>query len=435
MSYRFQSVQWARYASIYEVNLRQYTEKGTFSAFRTHLKRLAEMGIDILWFMPITPISVKNRKGSLGSYYACSSYTEINPAYGTIDDWKDLVAEAHSLGMKVIMDWVANHTGCDHEWTIIYPDFYKKNTAGEFYDAHGWDDVIDLNYENQEMRLEMISCMERWVRETGIDGFRCDMAMLTPVDFWVQARTALEQVRPLFWLAELDPLDNPEYMKVFDSAYTWRWMNETAAFYKEGAYHVHQLRQVLDLYTRTLPHSFFPAWFTSNHDENSWNGTEHEKYGPMALPLTVFSATWEGLLLIYSGQEIPNQKRLKFFEKDPIDWNANIQLHDFYKSLLQLRKSYTVPNLSNENINCRHLWNSVDHHVFSYIRLHEQDSVIVVLNFSGWDLPEVEIDLIGQTGEYMELFTGEIAVLSSQRFLLAIPAWGYKVWVKKKAEQ
>jgi alpha-amylase len=435
MSDQYQLVPWARNVSIYEVNLRQYTEEGNLSAFRPHMNRLAEMGIDILWFMPITPISAKNKKGSMGSYYACSSYREINPAYGTMDDWKLVVEEAHSLGMKVILDWVANHTGCDHEWTITRPDFYKKNPEGEFYDAHGWDDVIDLNYENQDMRSEMISCMHQWVFETGIDGFRCDMAMLTPVDFWMQARNALQKVRPLFWLAELDPLDNPEYMKVFDAAYTWRWMNETASFIKEGAHHVHQLRQVLDLYSRSLPLSACTAWFTSNHDENSWNGTEYEKYGPMTLPLAVFSTTWKGLPLIYSGQEIPNQKRLKFFEKDPIDWSGNIQLHDFYRSLLLLRKTNAALSCSDGDTQCLHVWNSVDHHVFSYVRSHEEDAVVVLINFSGWDLPEVEVDTLGQTGEYRELFTGETAEFNHQRFLLAIPAWGYKVWVKKKAEQ
>lgn len=434
MSNRFQPVQWAHNISIYQVNLRQYTDEGTLNAFRKHLNRLADMGVDVLWFMPITPISTKNRKGSLGSYYACSSYREVNPEYGSMEDWKNLVADAHGLGMKVILDWVANHTGCDHEWTHSHPNFYKKNSQGEFYDAHGWDDVIDLNYEHQEMRMEMISSMQQWVLDTGIDGFRCDMAMLTPVDFWIQARTALDKIKPLFWLAELDPLDNPDYMQVFDAAYTWRWMNASSLFVKEGAHHVHQLRQVLELYAQSLPSSACPAWFTSNHDENSWNGTEYEKYGSMALPLAVFSATWKGLPLIYNGQEIPNQKRLAFFDKDPLGWGQDIQLHDFYRNLFRLRKTNSALSCSDEFGQCHHVWNSVDHHVFSYIRSNEQDAVIVMLNFSGWDLPQVEIDMSGQNGEYRELFTGEIADLGEQPFSFPIPAWGFKVWIKKKAE-
>ena len=153
------------------------------------------MGVEVLWFMPLTPISHKNRKGSLGSYYACSSYTKLNPEYGTDEDFLQLVKDAHGLGLKVIVDWVANHTGCDHEWTKQNPDFYKKNADGNFYDQHGWDDVIDLNYTNPKLRHEMIESMRHWITKFNIDGFRCDMAMLTPVDFWLEARKALQQTK------------------------------------------------------------------------------------------------------------------------------------------------------------------------------------------------------------------------------------------------
>jgi alpha-amylase len=180
--------------------------------------------------------------------------------------------------MKVIVDWVANHTGCDHEWTLSHPDFYKLNEAGQFYDSHGWDDVIDLDYSNQEMRLEMIRSMRFWLQEFNLDGFRCDMAMLTPLDFWLQARLSLEKDRKLFWLAELDPLDNPDYAQVFDAAYTWRWMNTAKQCADQGATHIHDLRHVLSQYADARFKDFCPAWFTSNHDENSWNGTEQEKY-------------------------------------------------------------------------------------------------------------------------------------------------------------
>jgi alpha-amylase len=434
MSHTFHPVSWSINVSIYEVNLRQYTQEGSFDAFRPHLKRLAEMGIDVLWFMPITPISHKNRKGSLGSYYASSSYRTINPEFGSLEEWKTIVSEAHAMGMKVIMDWVANHTGCDHEWTQSHPDFYKRDHNGQFYDSHGWDDVIDLNYENPEMRQEMISCMQQWLVETDIDGFRCDMAMLTPVDFWEQARTALEKSKPLFWLAELDPLDHPEYMRVFDAAYTWRWMNEASRFMNEGSHHVHALRQVLDLYMHSLPSTACPAWFTSNHDENSWNGTEYEKYGPMALPLAVFSATWKGLTLIYSGQEIPNQKRLLFFDKDPLEWKDDPELHEFYKKILKLRKRNSALCCLSDQGNCHHIWNSVDHHVFSFVRSSNEDKLFVLINFSIWDLPEIEIDTMDLEGEYIELFSEDNVLMDGDRKLFSLPAWGYKIYIKKKAD-
>jgi len=431
----FETVSWSRNTVVYEVNLRQYTAKGTLQAFRPHLKRLAEMGIGTLWFMPVTPISALHRKGSLGSYYACSSYRQFSPEFGTMDEWKEVVKEAHELGLKVIIDWVANHTGWDHEWTIKHPEFYKKNQDGQFYDSHGWDDVIDLDYANAEMRLTMIDAMQYWVTETGIDGFRCDMAMLTPADFWVQARKSLEQLKPLFWLAELDPLDNPEYSRVFDAAYTWRWMNATRDFYQNGSHNIHHLRQIIELYANALPSSFCPAWFTSNHDENSWNGTEIEKYGPMAEPLAVFSATWMGLPLVYSGQEIPNPKRLKFFEKDPIDWKFPPSLHGFYKKLFDVRASNSALQNTKHSEQCLQIWNSVDHHVFSFRRTADRDGLIILINFSGWDLPEVNFNTTDLRGGYIDLFTNEPFVVEHQTHSVSIPAWGYKILVKNKADQ
>ena len=428
MSHTFHPVSWSINVSIYEVNLRQYTQEGSFDAFRPHLKRLAEMGIDVLWFMPITPISHKNRKGSLGSYYASSSYRTINPEFGSLEEWKTIVSEAHAMGMKVIMDWVANHTGCDHEWTQSHPDFYKRDHNGQFYDSHGWDDVIDLNYENPEMRQEMISCMQQWLVETDIDGFRCDMAMLTPVDFWEQARTALEKSKPLFWLAELDPLDHPEYMRVFDAAYTWRWMNEASRFMNEGSHHVHALRQVLDLYMHSLPSTACPAWFTSNHDENSWNGTEFEKYGDLAYPLAVFSCTWDGIPLIYSGQELPNTKRLAFFDKDQIDWKERPQLHDFFKKLLTLHRTHPALLAASDNVHTQLIHTEHPDKILCFARKNLDREVLVMLNFSGWPLSVQIYDIINLDG-YYSLFPVDIRK-EKYPYTVELPAYGYAVWVK-----
>ena len=427
----FRPLEWVLDTNIYEVNLRQYTQEGTFAAFQKHLPRLKDMGVEVLWFMPLTPISQLNRKGSLGSYYACSSYTAINPEYGTNEDFLTLVREAHYLGFKVIIDWVANHTGCDHEWTIHHPDFYKRNESGAFYDQHGWDDVIDLDYKNPQMRLAMIEAMREWIVNYEIDGFRCDMAMLTPVDFWMQARTSLNQTKALFWLAELDPLDNPDYMQVFDAAYTWRWMNAAKKMKDEGAQHIHQLKHVLWEYQNQLPQSACPAWFTSNHDENSWNGTEYEKYGEMALPLALFAATWKGVPLVYSGQELPNLKRLAFFDKDAIAWIDQPELHDFYKSLFTLRKSVDAFKSTDEDGNCLIIKNSVDHHVLSFKRKSEEAEAIVIINLSPWHLPEVEVDLKNSNGKYKEYFSGVQKEIANAHLYLEMTAWSYQVWLKK----
>ncbi|MEY4629836.1 MAG: hypothetical protein RLZZ595_2162 [Bacteroidota bacterium] len=430
MNTDFVPVNWILNSNVYEVNLRQYTEEGTINAFRNHLPRLKDMGIGVLWFMPITPISNKNRKGTLGSYYACSSYTEINPEYGTKVDFRDLVDEAHALGFKVIIDWVANHTGCDHEWTKTHPEYYKRNENGEFFDQHGWDDVIDLDYANPALRLSMIEAMQYWINDFQLDGFRCDMAMLTPVDFWLQAREALQKNKHLFWLAELDPLDNPDYMKVFDAAYTWRWMNAAKQCKDEGAQHIHHLKYVLSQYKDTLPATACPAWFTSNHDENSWNGTEYEKYGEMALPLAVFSATWKGLPLIYSGQELPNQKRLQFFDKDTIPWNTKPHLHDFYKSILELRKGNEVFTTTSSEDNCVIIGNSVDHHVLSFVRQVGDSVAFVIINFSQYQLDHVEVATANKVGTYTEYFTNKTKDIDGSYFYVQLPPWSYQIWLK-----
>src|SRR5258707_3578125 len=206
MSEAFRPVDWIYSANIYEVNLRQYTPEGTIRAFMRELPRLRDMGIEIIWFMPITPISREKRLGSLGSYYACSDYTSINPEYGTMDDLIALIKEAHALGLRVILDIVANHTGWDHHWTHEHPEYYRRNQDGQFFDPHGWADVIDLNYDNPELRKAMIEAMRFWIDKADVDGFRCDMAMLVPLDFWKQARETLDPLKPLFWLAEAEEI-------------------------------------------------------------------------------------------------------------------------------------------------------------------------------------------------------------------------------------
>ena len=188
----FNKVKWAANTNIYEVNIRQYTPSGTFISFAKHLPRLKDMGIEILWLMPVTPISIEKRLGTLGSYYACSSYATLNPEYGNEADFKMLIDTAHALGMKVIIDWVANHTGCDHVWMTAHPDFYLKNEAGDFTEVNGWNDVIDLDYSNKKMRAAMIKAMQYWINEFDIDGFRADMAHLVPLDFWMDARTCCD---------------------------------------------------------------------------------------------------------------------------------------------------------------------------------------------------------------------------------------------------
>jgi alpha-amylase len=414
---------WIKTTNIYEVNLRQYTPEGTINAFAKHLPRLKDMGVETLWFMPITPIALKNKKGSLGSYYACSDYTSVSNEFGTIEDFRLLVNEVHHMGFKIILDWVANHTGWDHWWTVEHPDWYKKDEhTGDFKRASGMHDIIELDFTNLALRKAMIDAMGFWVTMTDIDGFRCDLAFWVELNFWLEAKPELEKLKPLFWLGELDPLDNPEYMQVFDAAYTWKWMHKTEHFYK-GQASFYELLEVLNQY-HDAPG--IQAWFSSNHDENSWNGTEYQKYGEMAKLLAVFSCTWPGIPLIYSGQELPNKKRLQFFEKNSIEWREQIELHEFYKMLLELKKT-------NSGLSCgaslQVLIADANEKLLVFKRSNARDEIIVALNFSK---EEKQFSPNSLQGQFVEIFSQQSTHFSSDNSFNLSP-WQFSVWINEPA--
>lgn len=396
MSTAFPIVAWGNGASIYEVNVRQYTREGTLRAFIEHLPRLYRMGVDIIWLMPITPVSIKKRQGTYGSYYAASSYIDIDPAYGSATDLKELIKIVHGYDMKLIIDWVANHTGYDHQWAVAYPEWYRKDDKGNFIDLYGWVDVIDLNYEVPAMRSEMIRSMIYWIKEFDIDGFRCDMARTVPVDFWIEARGECDAVKPLFWLAECEI---QSYHEAFDVTYGWEVMRAIDK-YMTGEKTLSDIIAILNSYSM-YPIGSRKLLFTSNHDENTYWGTEYEKYGSRAKAMAVFTCTWPGIPLIYSGQEKPNMKRLEFFEKDFIDWQGETELHDFYKILLGLRKKNKALQESASVI----IMPSHHPDVLIYLCRRQQDKVFVLLNFSDaeaifhFDHPAIK-------DVYKELFSG-----------------------------
>ncbi len=395
---------WKHTTNIYEVNLRQYTPEGTFNAFAAHLPRLRDMGVETLWLMPITPIAQKNKKGSMGSQYAAANYTAVNPEFGTLADFKNLVKEAHRLGFKVILDWVANHTGWDHMWTLTHPDFYLRDPlTGDFKIASGMDDIIELDYSNPDMRLAMIEAMKFWVREAKIDGFRCDLAAWVQLDFWLQARPELDKLKPLFWLGEFDELDHPGYGKIFDASYTWNWMHLTKDFCDGNA----TFSELIDLLRRysEIGDGSMRAWFTSNHDENTWNGTEYEKYGIFAQALAVFSLTWNGVPLMYNGQEIPMRtKRLEFFEKDLIPWTGTNQLHGFYKTLLHLKRNNPALRGGDPAVTTHLLNTTADDKILVYLRKNGKHAVLTMLSFSAEPL-SFEITEESLSGVFTCVFT------------------------------
>lgn len=414
---------WSYSTNVYEVNVRQYSPEGTFAAFSKSLPRLKDMGIQVLWFMPITPISIKGRLGTLGSYYAIKNYTEINPEFGTMEDFKSLVNEAHAMGFKVIIDYVANHTGNDHAWVTEHPEFYVKGDNNDPLHPHGWSDVSQLNYDVPELWKYMIDVLRFWITECDIDGYRCDMAHLVPLDFWIQAKKKISKIKDdLFWLGECEV---PEYHKVFDATYTWKWMHASQEFY-QNRMNLQSLLTVLYKNVTEFPSNAFRVYFTSNHDENSWNGTEYEKYGDAAQLFAVFSCTWNGTPMIYSGQELPNKKRLKFFDKDQIDWNGNFELHSFYKTLLTLKSNNKSLRAGDDNVLTQIISHPDDHRVFAYLRKHRSGQVLVILNCCNEGL---DFEVKNVTGVFRNVFGGDDINFETNSKVY-LNAWGYLVFEK-----
>jgi alpha-amylase len=411
---------WSLQANIYEVNLRQYGTNSSFTGFQNELKRLRDMGVEILWFMPITPISTKDRKGTLGSYYAVKNYRAVNPEYGTMEEWKQLVQKAHALGFKVVTDWVPNHSGADHPWLTSHPDFYKKDSAGNAIYAYDWSDTRKLNYDNRELRDSMIASMKFWVDSSDIDGFRCDVAGDVPPDFWKECISTLRKQKELFFLAEAD---KAELHKVgFDATYGWSVMNVLYGIYP-GKTTLKQLDGLLDSLDTVLPPSAMRMYYTTNHDENSWNGTEFERFGEGYKAFAVWTQTMKrSIPLVYSGQEEPNKRRIQFFEKDPIQF-GKYELSNFYSTLFHERSrnpalasdaSFRKVNVGNENA------------LYAFIREKGNHKVAVIINLS--KQPQtIRIDDDALIGEPLNLFMGtKEKLVKGQSF--NIEPWGYIIY-------
>lgn len=372
---------WAKNANIYEVNIRQYTPEGTFKAFQRHLPRLKKMGIDILWLMPINPIGIKNRKGSLGSYYSVKDYIAVNPEFGTENDFKILVREAHQLGMRVIIDWVANHTAWDNVWIKPHPDWYTQDSLGNIIIPKGtdWEDTADLNYDNPHLRRAMIDAMKYWVKNADIDGFRCDVAGMIPITFWLHARKELdEQKKDLFFLAEDG---EPEIYKAFDMSYDWPLkdiMNGIAKGEKNAS---DIAKHFTEEETRFKPEDI-RMHFITNHDENTWSGNEYERLkSPEAVDaFTVLTYVIPGMQLTYTGQEEPMRKRLKFFDKDTVGFK-NYERQAFISNLNLLKHKNNA--LWSTNYNTLKLINNNNpNNILSFFRIEGDNKIFSIFNFS-----------------------------------------------------
>ncbi len=422
---------WTRNAVIYEVNVRQYTPEGTFTALEKQLPRLRELGVDILWLMPVQPIGKLNRKGVLGSYYSIADYQGVNPEYGTTADFKALVSEAHRLGMKVILDWVQNHSAWDNPWIKAHPDWYVHRPDGsislpvENGKETDWTDVAQLNYANPAMRQAMIAAMRWWLDEMGVDGFRCDHASGEPLDFWRQASTALRADRPdVFLLAESE---DPKLSAYFDMTYGWEFhhlLNQVA----QGKQGTSALDRYFARQDSLFPPDAYRMYFTSNHDENSWQGTEFERMGANYAPAFVLDATVRNSMpLLYTGQEAGLNKRLRFFEKDTVFWGRP-GFTGFYRTMFALK--HAQPALANGAAGGPQVKLATDggDRVFAFTRTRGANTVLVAVNF-GDAATTVTYSGLPRPGAYTDWFDKALVELPPAG-KLAIPAHGYRVLVR-----
>ncbi|MEA3445529.1 MAG: alpha-amylase family glycosyl hydrolase [Bacteroidota bacterium] len=416
---------WAKNSSIYEVNIRQYTPEGTFNAFANHLPRLKELGADILWLMPVFPVGEKNRKGTLGSYYSVKDYKKINPEFGTREDFKALIDKIHSMGMYVILDWVANHTAWDNSLISEHPDWYTHDTTGTIISpVEDWSDVADLNYENRDLRNYMSDALVYWVEELNVDGYRCDVAGMVPVDFWDKARTKLDEIKPVFMLAEWE--DPILLEKAFNMDYAWDFhhiMNEIA----KGEKNVDAIDNYFIKPKKDYPPYSIRMNFVSNHDENSWNGTVWERMGDAAEAMVVLSATVPGMPLIYSGQEAGINKRLSFFEKDEIEWKEQ-EMGSIYKTLFDLKKKNKALWNGEFGGELKRIGTTNDSGIFAFLREKEEHKVFVVLNLTD-ETQKFTFNEKCYCDKYTDVFTGKSFEIIDE-IGMSLEPWEYSVCEK-----
>lgn len=407
---------------IYEANIRQYSPEGTFNAFTKDIPQLKNLGVKVIWLMPIYPVSMKNRKATgdlsvedikdpeerkkyLGSYYAISDYTAINPDFGTEQDLQELIKTAHDNGMYVILDWVANHTGWDHKWITEHPEYYHKNVKGEVTDplnpetgeSWGWTDVAHLDYSNKDLYNVMKNEMLYWVKEHNIDGFRCDVADNVPTDFWEYTVPKLEEVKPVFMLME----SNKEYLfkGIFDMGYGWdahHLMNDIA----KGSKNVKDWDALMKKQDERYDDEDFMMNFTSNHDENSWNGTEYERLGEGAEAFAALTYMMPGMPLIYTGQEYDFNRRLKFFEKDEITKQKG-KMYGVYEKLGELKNENPALNGGKNAASYKRINTSDDVNILAFEREKDGKKAIYIANLSKSD-KSFTLPLHGTFSNYMK---------------------------------
>lgn len=435
---------------MYEVNIRQYSPKGTFNEFTKDIPQLKELGIKILWIMPIFPISETKRKATggnnskfasempkdeqskyLGSYYAVSDFSKVNPEFGTIEDFRNLVKTAHENGIYVILDWVPNHTGWDHVWIKQHPEFYTQNDKGEIIDpinpetgkSWGWTDVADLNYNNKGLRKEMTNNMMYWIKDENIDGFRCDVAGNVPTDFWQEAIPTLRKQKNIFMLAEAW---EPELLKqnLFDMCYAWdghHTMNDIA----QGKKKVTDWDKYMTDISKKYATDDILMNFVDNHDENSWNGTMKSRLGNAEEAMTALSYLTPGMPLVYSGDEYGLDYSLKFFEKDSIPKTKGKQW-DWRVKLGKLKNENPALNGGKHKASYSRILTSNNAKIVAFERTKNNASVVYFGNLT----KDAQVTTIAIEGKYTNYLTGEkLTFVKDQK--INLQPWQYYILIKQ----
>lgn len=417
-----QHPEWSRDAVLYELNTRHFTKEGTFRAAQTQIPRLKAMGVDVIWLMPIHPIGVKNRKGTLGSPYSVQDFQAVNPEFGSLADLKAFVDAAHAQNMHVILDLVANHTAWDNVMMARHPDWWEKDHNGNYHPTPWWDwsDIIDLDYSKSDLRKYMTESMLYWVREVGIDGYRADVAGYVPTDFWENARAQMDKIRPVFMLGEWQ--DRSLHAKAFDATYAWDWYN-TMHELAQGKGNATSLYGFYSGNESAWPLDAMRMMFTENHDKNAWEATQYEAFGD-ALPAAIaLSFVGEGIPLIHNGQEACNTKRLAFFEKDEIVWKE-CDLAPLFTKLAAFKSAN--PALHNAAWGARMIKveNSKPEQIFSFVRRKDNNKVLAMFNFSRAPV-SFKLGDSFVNGKYKDFDGQEVEIDRDQTFTIA--PWGFRI--------
>ncbi|MBH1960342.1 MAG: alpha-glucosidase C-terminal domain-containing protein [Flavobacteriia bacterium] len=415
---------WVKNATIYELNIRQFSAEGTFKAIEKQLPRLKKMGINIIWLMPVQPIGVVNRKGSLGSYYSVKDYLKVNPEFGTDADFRSLVKAIHAQGMYVILDWVANHSSWDNTLATQHPEWYTKSREGRFQSTpwRDYDDIIDFDYSQPGLRKYMTEALKFWVKEYDIDGYRCDVASFVPIDFWENARKELDAIKPVFMLAEAE--DKELHRKAFDATYNWTLWN----ILHQIAINNKSVKTLGEAYiaehVSIFPKEGIRMNFIDNHDKNSWEGNQYSNFGPALKAATVFTAMMDGMPMVYNGQEAGLDRSLLFFEKDPIVWKKH-ENEALYTTLFSLKHKNQALWNGNRGGEMVRIMNDKMDQIISFVREKNGDKVITLINLSR-EKVQVNFDTSYDAGTYINLFNGKPQQIS-KKMTLTMEPWEYLV--------